>query len=500
MTSTRSQELEDLYDAKIDAHFAEIRLLRSQRNADCSKTKNLPPEILSTIFGMLHRDIAQHSYQKWIGVTHVCRTWRNTALDDPSLWSNITVVPSKWIPEAFARSKAAPLDLRQGGYYDAGDKLDFIFDHVAEHPERIKRLHFHGEPAAFINSLTKPAPFLEHVSTTGDVDFPPDFLGGIAPRLKSVSCGGSLPLEATWLANLTRLECQRVHLGAAYLSNLISLELRYNWDALDAAGGVVPHINIDLLLSALQNMPLLQRLSLSLPTNFSDAPSNRSTPIHLHHLRDICVSLPRPKMAFIFNHLRVDSIERLETSWPLYFKDTDMIEPVCRFFNECYHGSNLSYLLQESHALEMHRFVGSTPAHTPVLLFRSFRPTDLAIVVNMLPLCVPRIFATDKELPFKSPFPLADCDTIEELHVISKYSTSTVLEFSDEPSIPYPSLRQLHLERVSFVPKAKRIPPLKRWISKRKSGTKIELLVLKNCGLSDKDIASLQKVVTVVGS
>ncbi|KAF9492186.1 hypothetical protein BDN71DRAFT_1397071, partial [Pleurotus eryngii] len=112
MTSTQSQELEDLYDAKINAHFADIRLLREQRNADCSKTKNLPPEILSTIFGTLHRDIVQHSYQEWIAVTHVCRTWRNIALDDPLLWSDITVVPTNWIPEAFARSKAAPLHLR----------------------------------------------------------------------------------------------------------------------------------------------------------------------------------------------------------------------------------------------------------------------------------------------------------------------------------------------------------------------------------------------------
>ncbi|KAG9222133.1 hypothetical protein CCMSSC00406_0009584 [Pleurotus cornucopiae] len=496
MKSTQSQELEDLYDAKINAHFADIRLLREQRNADCSKTKNLPPEILSTIFGILHCDITQYSYQEWIAVTHVCRTWRNIALDDPSLWSDITVVPTNWIPEAFARSKAAPLNLRHGGFYDTGETLNFIYKHVAEHPERIKRLYIHGK-GDFINSLTKPAPFLEHVDTSWDVQFPPDFLGGVAPRLKSVSCHGSLPLEATWLANLTRLECFQVHLGAVYMSNLISLELGYDWVALDAAGGVIHCVGIDLLLSALQNMPLLQQLSLTLPTNMSDAPSNRSAPIHLHHLRDITVHLRKPRPVVIFNHLRVDSIERLETTCPIDFEDTATIEPVCRFFNMCYHGSNLSYLLQDERDLEMHQFAGST--HTPVLLFKSFRPTDLASVVNLLPRCVPRIFAI-MHRNFPPKFPLADCDTIEELHIISKYSTSTVLEFPEEPSIPYPSLRQLHLEQVSFVPKAKRIPPLKRWISKRKSGTKIELLVLKKCGLSDKDIASLRKVVTVVGS
>ncbi|KDQ31498.1 hypothetical protein PLEOSDRAFT_1102462 [Pleurotus ostreatus PC15] len=496
MISTHSQELEDLYDAKINAHFADIRLLREQRNADCSKTRNLPPEILSTIFGILHSEITQYSYQEWIVVTHVCRTWRNIALDDPSLWSDITVVPTNWIPEAFARSKAAPLTLGQGGFYDRGKTLDFIYKHVAEHPERIKRLYIHGEED-FINTLTKPAPFLEHVDISPDMEFPPDFLGGVAPRLKSVSCQ-SLPLEATWLANLTRLECFQVHLGAVYMSNLISLELGYDWVALDAAGGVIHCVDIDLLLSALQNMPLLQQLCLTLPRNMSNAPSNRSAPIHHHHLRDITVHLRKPKSAVIFNHLRVDSIERLEITCPIDFKDTAMIDPVCRFFNMCYHGSNLSYyLLQDGRDLEMHQFVGSI--HTPVLLFKCLRPTDLVSVVNLLPRCVPRILAMHRKLPPK--FPLADCDTIEELqlHIISEYSTSAFFEFLEAPSISYPSLRQLRLEGVSFVPKAKRIPPLKRWISKRKSGTKLELLVLKDCGLSDKDIASLRKVVTVVG-
>ncbi|KAF9499606.1 hypothetical protein BDN71DRAFT_127661 [Pleurotus eryngii] len=45
MNELHSQELEDHYDTKINTHFAEIRTMRKQRNADCSKTRNLACEL-----------------------------------------------------------------------------------------------------------------------------------------------------------------------------------------------------------------------------------------------------------------------------------------------------------------------------------------------------------------------------------------------------------------------------------------------------------------------
>lgn len=57
-------------DNHINAHFAEIRLLREQRNAACSRTRGMPPEILSKIFGIVYRS---------------CR--HAAPLNEPTLWT-----------------------------------------------------------------------------------------------------------------------------------------------------------------------------------------------------------------------------------------------------------------------------------------------------------------------------------------------------------------------------------------------------------------------------
>ncbi|KAF4593075.1 hypothetical protein EYR38_008785 [Pleurotus pulmonarius] len=424
-----------------------------------------------------------------------------TALNDPSLWIDFTNVPPKWIPEVFARSKAAPLNLRYGhdSDYHIADQTSFIFDHVVEHPERIKTLEIHNK-WHFFELLTKPAPFLDSLLIDAAVTFPPDFLGGVAPRLKFVSIrGGVLPPNASWLSNVTRLTCSRVHIKAPYLSKLTSLHLDRGWAALDARDEVVKRTSIDMLLSVLENMPLLQLLFFALPRQVDEVPSSRPTPVYLHHLRDITAHFyDCPTSATIFNHLRVDNVEKLHTIWPYQFNETAMVEPVCAFFEMCYHGDDLQYLLQTTSDLEMHRYIGTTTFHTPVLLFARFGPTDLAGVLNLLPRCVPRTFATRVGYLEKTTLPLGDCDTIEELHISTEYQRFTPFLFPAYTSPPYPSLRRLHLEYISFVPKAKRIPQLKRWITGRKSCTKVELLVMKGCRLSTKDIGLLRKAVPVV--
>ncbi|KAG9223959.1 hypothetical protein CCMSSC00406_0004425 [Pleurotus cornucopiae] len=497
MNPLHSQELVHHYDTKINAHFAEIRILREHRNADCSNTRKLPPEILSMIFGILNDQRPQYRHSKWIELTHVCRTWRNTALNDPSLWIDFVGVRPKWIPEIFARSKAAPLNLRYGHYNDIPHQVSFVFDHVAEHPERIKKLEIHSK-GPFLELLNKPVPFLESLSvTTTDVTFPPDFLGGAAPRLTFVKCNGGLPPDASWLANMTSLECGRVHLEAPYLSKLTSLHLCRGWAALDARDGVLERVSIDMFLSVVENMPLLQLLSFVFPRWMEESPSSRSTPVHLPHLRDITADFHDPKTATVFNHLRVDRIERLRTAWAYQpSMDAVTLEPVCSFFERCYHGDDLQYLLQVGPDVEMHRYIGSTTAHTPVLLFADLPPTDLASIVDLVPRCVPRTFVTRLESHRQPVFALAECATIEELRLFPGHRAPSVFPGYTAP--PYPCLRRLHLESLSFVPKAKRIPQLKRWIAGRKSATKVELLVLKDCRLSVKDIESLRKVVPVV--
>jgi hypothetical protein len=50
---------------------------------------------------------------RWISVTHVCRHWRQVALDDSSLWARISglMANTTWISEMLARARNAPLEI-----------------------------------------------------------------------------------------------------------------------------------------------------------------------------------------------------------------------------------------------------------------------------------------------------------------------------------------------------------------------------------------------------
>ncbi|KAI0039928.1 hypothetical protein FA95DRAFT_1462389, partial [Auriscalpium vulgare] len=52
----------------------------------------LPPEILSAVFSILTDIDRPRNHGKslaWISITHVCRKWRDVALNNPTLWSTI---------------------------------------------------------------------------------------------------------------------------------------------------------------------------------------------------------------------------------------------------------------------------------------------------------------------------------------------------------------------------------------------------------------------------
>ncbi|KAL4269378.1 hypothetical protein AB1N83_002939 [Pleurotus pulmonarius] len=354
------QTLEGFYDNQPDVrvHPSDIRLARERHNADCSQTRKLPVEILIEIFrilGALNYG-REHLYPhlKWVGcVTHVCRSWRDIALNEPLLWTDfVNRVHPNWAPEIFARSKSAPLRVHHGELIRVPD---FVIEEIVRSPERLKELHIDSYKASSIlRRMVKPAPFLESLVVVDDsrIKFPPNFLGGIAPRLRFVSCW-ELPVKASWSANLRSLKHYGpLHSHASWLSKLTSLHLgRY---------AAPRDFNINGIFSILENAPLLQRLTFATSSYVDDRPCSRSTPLRLRHLCDITADLEaKPGMAKLFDHLEVDNIKRLRTFWPRRFENNITLEHVRDFVNRCYHGDRLQ---RSEHDLKTRRCICWTEA------------------------------------------------------------------------------------------------------------------------------------------
>ncbi|KAI0284069.1 hypothetical protein BC826DRAFT_881182, partial [Russula brevipes] len=104
-------------DRGIDAAVLLTYALLTHRNT-LAPVSVLPPEVLARIFHLVALADAESSRPKmgnlrWIGVTHVCRHWRQVALDDSSLWARISgsMAKATWVCEMLARARNAPLSI-----------------------------------------------------------------------------------------------------------------------------------------------------------------------------------------------------------------------------------------------------------------------------------------------------------------------------------------------------------------------------------------------------
>ncbi|KAI0289300.1 hypothetical protein BC826DRAFT_631337 [Russula brevipes] len=158
----------------------------------------LPPEVLARIFHLV--SLAESSrlgmgILRWTSITHVCRHWRQVALDDSSLWARISGwrVNTTWIAETLARARNAPLAIDLFEMPNA-ETLSMFAAHFAHtHEFRLRGLvtpHFFDDNIREICSLEAPA--LEHFELDADNDSPVTFFraplfNGMAPKLRTFS-------------------------------------------------------------------------------------------------------------------------------------------------------------------------------------------------------------------------------------------------------------------------------------------------------------------------
>lgn len=85
----------ETHAAVIDTHQAAILTAKSKINS-LSFISQVPPELMAAIFSFLKTEtrVYEPEVPQWIGsVSHVCRRWRDIAINLPSLWH---VPPAEW--------------------------------------------------------------------------------------------------------------------------------------------------------------------------------------------------------------------------------------------------------------------------------------------------------------------------------------------------------------------------------------------------------------------
>jgi hypothetical protein len=222
------------------------RALRSRRNA-LAPISRLHPETLATIFTLLSA-AAWHErsvHLEWIRATHVCRLWREAALNYPRFWSyiNFTKLTPVGMAEILARAKTMPLHLNlEEDIYHYMARVESIGTYLYAHISHTSHLKIRGYlPATVVNRLVSPAPALESLSLSyaspGLHIIPDNFFSCTTPRLTSLKLDG---YDVAWKSSL--------------LKGLRILEIR------NLSAKARPELND--WLDALNEMPQLKELSL----------------------------------------------------------------------------------------------------------------------------------------------------------------------------------------------------------------------------------------------
>jgi hypothetical protein len=272
-------------DKGIDGAMQFVRSLFTRRNA-LVPISRLPPEILARVFHLLVLEEPPLSGGRslgWIKVTHVCRHWRQVALDDSSLWAQIWGIPTnaKWISEMLTRAKNAPLDIELDDLITSSEEALLMIPPHLSHTRQLRLHSLSGLSSDNVREIYSwDAPALEQFELTVPAYSPisfPDLGGnmlfkGHAPRLRTLSLSRVIiPWSFIPRGQLTQLE-------------IVCLD-----EDGDSPG------DLNQLIDLLVNCPALEILALDscLPSQLTELPYGRTIHLpHLSHLR-LCGSTSR---------------------------------------------------------------------------------------------------------------------------------------------------------------------------------------------------------------
>lgn len=195
--STRAAALSAI-EKEIDAARAHITSLLMHRNS-LTPVFLLPSELLARIFHFHSlEEPPWHGVNRlgWIKATHVCRHWRQVALDHASLWARISGFPNstKWITEQLSRARTSPLVIDISGN-PTPETISYFPSHFP-HTRELRLRGLRKEHFTVIKELCAlEAPDLEHFELGVSVENPltaqsflcASLFQGNAPKLRALA-------------------------------------------------------------------------------------------------------------------------------------------------------------------------------------------------------------------------------------------------------------------------------------------------------------------------
>jgi len=332
-------------DQDIDVAKRLILSVLTRRNT-LAPISILPAEVLSRIFHFTAFSDRFYSTRCWVHVTHVCRRWRQIALDDSTLWTQFTDSPRNkdWIAERLARSRNAPLVLSLDGWA-VKDTLSLFTPHIS-HTRELMLFDLSCHPEIVQEISIQKAPILEYLKFRELGSLPMDnehighlFFKGTLPKLRILELSTVFPWSLFPCGQLTELK--------VILDEEVSA----------ATSKDSQHDDLNQLIGLLVASPSLEDLTLQgcLPTMLGSKSSDGQT-IHLPRLSQLCLGGSSSRVTNLFKMLRLSPSTRLRLYCTPEDSATDNDYPILPILSE--HFNDSTHVKFRTFELDLHQPYG----------------------------------------------------------------------------------------------------------------------------------------------
>ncbi|EJD49685.1 hypothetical protein AURDEDRAFT_112502 [Auricularia subglabra TFB-10046 SS5] len=182
-------------------------MLRIRRRVNrLTPVNRLPPELLCHILSIV---ASQAGTRTSVLLSHVCSYWRDLTLDDPRLWTSITIINPRTLPALpvlLARAKTQPVDLRlylvdiKGNEEQAQAALGSLVSHMSHMGKLLVSFNAELRKNLFRRLCEVSAPALTSLvlsctAYSSRYPLPGNLFNGVAPKLVELELSHISPVN-----------------------------------------------------------------------------------------------------------------------------------------------------------------------------------------------------------------------------------------------------------------------------------------------------------------